>query len=723
MPKSEGISILISVYQGDEFISECLEAIDCQTYFENNNKFEVLVGVDGCDDTLYTLMEDGGIFRNVRVFMSEDNVGTYKMLNALAQKANYDLLLRFDVDDIMKPEMIKDMISLVDGYDAVQVGYDNIMGQKREVISRSFFPSDGVIMIKKGLFESLGGYKSWRCCADRDLIKRIRKDLVGGVDRSCFYRRMHDNSLSNNEHIGIGTDTRRKRLNAIEETQVGEKADMSIAPCVEMSKFSSVEKKDVSVVIPAYNATNFIEECLDSIERQLYFRDNDNFEVVVCADGCYGTLNKVMSIRHKYRNLRILVNKGNCGVYVTLNSLIKEASYDNVVIFGADDVMTPMLVSKAMFAARRYDIVQFWFYHFTDNIENAKDRRGWGASGAVLIKKRVFEKAGAFRPWWCSADAELLLRVSNYYDIHVIRDRLFYRRGHSESLTLKADTGMKSELRKSYKEQTRVYSKGEDIWVEPQISDYEEIPRKITLVLCVPIYKRPEISDFVLAYYSALKEGLEGSINIVLLCCGSEGEQSRAIAEKNGFTYLEYPNEPLTQKLNILYKTAAKFKPDACIKVDSDNLLSKEFFLYYAQLAEGGYDYAGIMDVWFAFRNRLCYWGGYTSHREGETVGAGRYLSARLLDAMDWRPWGDAVKNKSMDGLLTEHMSALDISVREHSVYCGDIGGACVDLKSNIGLSQLGGFKYDGIYNIEKLEWFDIEPIKDKLIDYGVSRI
>ena len=55
------------------------------------------------------------------------------------------------------------------------------------------------------------------------------------------------------------------------------------------------------------------------------------------------------------------------------------------------------------------------------------------------------------------------------------------------------------------------------------------------LVLATTVWKRPELTDAVLAHYKAVRQSLADRMDLSLLAVGSEGRQSREICERNGF--------------------------------------------------------------------------------------------------------------------------------------------------------------------------------------------
>ena len=74
-----------------------------------------------------------------------------------------------------------------------------------------------------------------------------------------------------------------------------------------------MESKGVSIIITAYNTADYIEECLDSIYDQSWFKKHRNWEVLLGVDHCKETLKKVVSIMEKYPNFRVFYMIENVG--------------------------------------------------------------------------------------------------------------------------------------------------------------------------------------------------------------------------------------------------------------------------------------------------------------------------------------------------------------------------------------------------------------------------
>jgi hypothetical protein len=284
---------------------------------------------------------------------------------------------------------------------------------------------------------------------------------------------------------------------------------------------------------------------------------------------------------------------------------------------------------------------------------------------------------------------------------------------------------MNSEYRKKVKEEmlkeTSPILKHMETTPLTLMYDCNTIKRLNKIAICIPIYKRPIITNFVLNHYKKIKKDLEKEIDIILICVGSEGEFSEFISYINDFIYIECPNEPLSQKLNAAYLEAKKYNVDACLKVDSDSIISVEFFYYYDKLINNKIDYSGILDIYFVVKDMYLYWGGYEGVKYGQTTRVGRFLSKRLLDHLNWRPWGDLIINRYLDNGLTERVKDITWLITD-SIKCSDVDGICIDLKSDINISNVYDFNYEKQGDIKELR-IDFSQIESKLMKFDIDKI
>ena len=109
----------------------------------------------------------------------------------------------------------------------------------------------------------------------------------------------------------------------------------------------------VSVIIPAYNVAEFINETLESVTAQK-FRD---LEVIVVNDGSPDTIALERSLRPHRENI-IYIKQASLGAGAARNTAIKQARGEVIAFLDGDDIWLPeFLSSQVAFLGRGYDMV------------------------------------------------------------------------------------------------------------------------------------------------------------------------------------------------------------------------------------------------------------------------------------------------------------------------------------------------------------------------------
>src|SRR5947209_4924853 len=98
----------------------------------------------------------------------------------------------------------------------------------------------------------------------------------------------------------------------------------------------------VSVIVPAYNAENFIGETLNSVLAQTY----ENIEVIVVDDGSRDlTAAIVKNAARRDRRVKLL-RQQNLGVAMARNLAIARSSGEYIAPLDADDIWYPSKIEK-----------------------------------------------------------------------------------------------------------------------------------------------------------------------------------------------------------------------------------------------------------------------------------------------------------------------------------------------------------------------------------------
>lgn len=136
-----------------------------------------------------------------------------------------------------------------------------------------------------------------------------------------------------------------------------------------------------------------------------------------------------------------------------------------------------------------------------------------------------------------------------------------------------------------------------------------------------------------------------------VICSGSDIMEKR-LCQELGAVYVSAKNKPLARKWNKAFQKAREYKPDAVLFVGSSDWISWDW-LHILRLYVEHHHFVGVPGCHFldiGQTMRLVNWKGYGEQRK-ESIGIGRLLSAKLMDALDWEPFDNRLDN-SMDGSM-----------------------------------------------------------------------
>lgn len=100
----------------------------------------------------------------------------------------------------------------------------------------------------------------------------------------------------------------------------------------------------VSIIVPIYNADDFLIRCLDSVENQTY----SNLEIILINDGSTDNSLKICNRYALKDNRIVLIDKENEGVSIARNIGIQNARGDYLAFLDADDWIAPNYIEQLM---------------------------------------------------------------------------------------------------------------------------------------------------------------------------------------------------------------------------------------------------------------------------------------------------------------------------------------------------------------------------------------
>jgi len=204
--KEKSLSIIIATYQNTEFIYECFNSISNAI---KNYDVEILVGIDGCNESR-EFFEVNKFSKEFKIYYFEENKGPYIIFNSLSRIADSQNILFFASDDIMKDNMIDEILKGLNQFDCVKPHYSEFRdGQKYDVSEKKVL-SEGVFAIKRDVLHYMNGFEPWMCAADSDFMGRVYKSdvKVGSSNYITFYRRIHKKGLTSRPDTGMKSKLR-----------------------------------------------------------------------------------------------------------------------------------------------------------------------------------------------------------------------------------------------------------------------------------------------------------------------------------------------------------------------------------------------------------------------------------------------------------------------------------------------------------------------------------
>lgn len=114
----------------------------------------------------------------------------------------------------------------------------------------------------------------------------------------------------------------------------------------------------ISVIVPVYNVEKYLEECLDSIQRQSYV----DIEVILINDGSTDNSKEICEKYCKQDSRFLLITQENQGLSAARNSGVAASTGEFIAFVDSDDIILPNYLETLMHYMREdVDIVESQF--------------------------------------------------------------------------------------------------------------------------------------------------------------------------------------------------------------------------------------------------------------------------------------------------------------------------------------------------------------------------
>ena len=224
-----------------------------------------------------------------------------------------------------------------------------------------------------------------------------------------------------------------------------------------MNTTQNLNQPLVSVIIPAYNAEQFIAKTLESVLSQTY----QNIEILVIDDGSTDTTAEVVKSFAQKDSRIILLRQSNAGVAAARNLAIQKSQGEYIAAIDADDIWYPQNLEKQVKCLiksepsvgiayswsvdiNEQDLLTGGFYNSTiqGEVYTALIYKYFiGNASSSLIRRACFEKIGDYNCKFKRENAqgcedwELHIRIAEHYQFKVVPEYLVGYRQITSSMS------------------------------------------------------------------------------------------------------------------------------------------------------------------------------------------------------------------------------------------------------------------------------------------------
>ena len=375
------VSIIIPVYNGEKYLKRAIDSALNQTY----DNTEIIVVNDGSIDGTEEIIKS---FGDKIKYYSKKNGGVSSALNLGINKMTGEYFSWLSHDDEYYPNKIEREVAtlnLLEDKDTIIYSNYETINENGKVLSTLIhdherlqkYPEIAILkgcingltlLIPKKAFEKCGVFnEKLQCTQDYDKwLDFIKKFRFYHIPDILTKTRIHSEQTTNTSAVMISewvllwkkiiNAFPQKRIEGIfgnEENYYKEMLTMfELSPYEEMVEYCKnklniiINKKLkfkplISVIIPVYNGSNYLEEAINSVIKQTY----QNYEIIVVNDGSNDG-GQTKDVALKFNDKIKYFEKINGGVASALNYGINKANGEYISWLSHDDIYNETKLQK-----------------------------------------------------------------------------------------------------------------------------------------------------------------------------------------------------------------------------------------------------------------------------------------------------------------------------------------------------------------------------------------
>ncbi|WP_017660950.1 glycosyltransferase [Baaleninema simplex] len=375
------LSVVIPCYNDGEYLEDAIRSVE--TYPEPI--YEILIVNDGSTDSLTLAVLENLRQRGYRI-LNQPNRGLAAARNRGIEDARGRYILPLDADNRIRHEYIEKGIEILDRIPSVGVVYGDVLlfGTRNHIHHVPPFDLerllqgnyiDACAVFRKQVWREVGGYDTeipenlgyedwefWLSVAEKDwqfykvsevlFEYRMRSDSMVNAcnipenrEKLFSYICQKHRSLYESRWLRVLVEkesaTLREKLRVDSLRQQLRQFQQRLREDLGLSKTPISSQPLVSVCIPTYNGSRFLEEALASVEKQTY----PNLEIIVADDGSTDeTVELIESFRDKLETPLRLFRNSRLGMVRNWNFCLEMVTGKYIKFLFQDDVLSPRCI-------------------------------------------------------------------------------------------------------------------------------------------------------------------------------------------------------------------------------------------------------------------------------------------------------------------------------------------------------------------------------------------
>lgn len=220
MREDSSVLAIVPHYGADKWLGQCIHSL-----LNQSRKPDTIIVVDDCSPRIpFEILDE---FPSVTLMTTQENGGPYRILQAIIQRTDYEVIMFQDADDWSAPDRLQHLLAEAVKWNADMIGSQiemifeyninepilNLPADPypfliRNPLSHLLYYASSIIC--RDFFIKLGGFSAeFRFGADSEFVRRA---IIGGrvrnVYKKLYFRRIHPGSLTHSNETGFGTSAR-----------------------------------------------------------------------------------------------------------------------------------------------------------------------------------------------------------------------------------------------------------------------------------------------------------------------------------------------------------------------------------------------------------------------------------------------------------------------------------------------------------------------------------